>query len=81
MQTNNSGEKLINVILTKQGSKHLQKLLTSTPGQTAKVTQDQNKLVQFLVNRMKEGMTFPNLLMDQYGNYFCQKLFPRLSAA
>ena len=36
------------------------------------------KLVDFLVDKIIEANDFSALLTDQYGNYFCQKLFPRL---
>jgi len=36
------------------------------------------KLVDFLVDKIIEADDFSSLLIDQYGNYFCQKLFPRL---
>jgi hypothetical protein len=36
------------------------------------------KLVDFLVDMISEADDFSSLLVDQYGNYFCQKLFPRL---
>lgn len=36
------------------------------------------KLVDFLVDKISEADDFSSLLIDQYGNYFCQKLFPWL---
>ena len=35
-------------------------------------------LVDFLVDKIQEAGEFSSLLADQYGNYFCQKLFQRL---
>jgi hypothetical protein len=36
-------------------------------------------LVEFLVKCILEANDFASLLIHQYGNYFCQKLFPRLT--
>jgi RNA binding exosome subunit len=35
--------------------------------------------VEFLVQSILDAKDFPSLLTHQYGNYFCQKLFPRLT--
>ena len=35
-------------------------------------------LVDFVVGKIEQSNDFSRLLIHQYGNYFCQKLFPRL---
>jgi len=37
------------------------------------------QLVDYLVSNILEANDFSSLLMHQFGNYFCQKLFPRLT--
>ena len=76
---NQDPRSLIEQILTKQGSKDLQKLLNFNPKMSISEKQEQETLVNFLIDRIKVSKKFSHLLVDQYGNYFCQKLFPRLN--
>lgn len=64
--------------MTKQGSKDFQKALTISNQTTPQNKLEVEKLVDFLVEKILESKDFTTLLAHQYGNYFCQKLFPRL---
>ena len=46
-----------------------------TPG----AKEEYENFVEFLVANILDAKEFPNLLIHQFGNYFCQKLFPRLT--
>ena len=70
---------IISKILTKNGSKDFQKALTFSNQMNTVQKQELEQLVEFLVDSILAAGCFSNLLIHQYGNYFCQKLFPRLS--
>lgn len=53
-------------ILTKQGSKDMQRQIEKASAST----------IDFIVKEIEP--LFAEVLIDQYGNYFCQKLFPKL---
>lgn len=78
MITYSEPKKVIECILTKQGSKELQKALNYNQNMTLPQKADIEQLVDFLVDKIQEAGEFSSLLADQYGNYFCQKLFQRL---
>ncbi len=53
--------------MTKQGSKDLQKAIEkANPG-----------LIEQIAREIEPS--FAEVLIDQYGNYFCQKLFTKMS--
>lgn len=54
--------------MTKQGSKDMQKIIErALPN-----------LIEQIVNEIRPLLA--EVLIDQYGNYFCQKLFPKLNS-
>lgn len=57
-----------NLVLTQQGSKYLQRVLT-------KASPD---VVEFIIQEI--GFKLSRLMTDQYGNYFCQKLLQSASS-